>query len=105
MTTTESNIIEPFRIAQEAIHLPEVQAMIKRLADFNLAVSMPHMHATDDDGVERMVEMPAGTVQVERNLVNTFVPASVVEEEEGLLPVAWRYEDGIVACAQTCPHE
>jgi hypothetical protein len=32
------------RTAQEAIHHPEVQEMLRRLSQFNLGVFMPHMH-------------------------------------------------------------
>lgn len=91
--------------AQEAIDTQEVQDMIKRLGDFNLAVCMPHMHPEGPGGTGReMTELPPAVVQVERDLVNTFVPASEATDDD-LLPVAWRWEDGVVACAQTCPHE
>ena len=30
--------------AQEALNLPEVQDMLKRLSEFQLGIFMPHMH-------------------------------------------------------------
>lgn len=92
------------RTAQEAVATDEVQVMIKRLADFNLAVCMPHMHPADGESGREMTALPLDVVQVERNLVNTFVPADEADADD-LLPVAWRWADGLVVCANTCPHD
>jgi hypothetical protein len=32
------------RTAQAAIHLPEVQEMLRRLSEYKLGIFMPHMH-------------------------------------------------------------
>ena len=32
------------RRAQAAIHLPEVQAMLRRLSEYDLGIFMPHRH-------------------------------------------------------------
>lgn len=37
------------RRAADSIHLPEVQELVKRLAEYGLAVALPHMHG--DDGM------------------------------------------------------
>lgn len=96
---------EAFRIAQDAVETEEVKQIIKRLADFNLGVFMPHMHVPGPDGnLDRLAEMPSGTVQVERDLVNTFVPASAATDP-GLIAVGWRYKDGAIVCSNRCPHD
>ena len=41
------------RKAQAAIHLPEVQAMLRRLSEYELGIFMPHQHD------ERTGEFPA----------------------------------------------
>lgn len=91
--------------AQAAVETQEVQEIIKRLADFNLAVFMPHMHVDNGSGeADVIVEMPSHIVQVEENLVNKFVPR-VGLDTSGLLPVAWRYADGVIVCSNRCPHD
>ena len=35
---------QALRTAQEAIHLPEVQEMLRRLSEYKLGIFMPHMH-------------------------------------------------------------
>jgi hypothetical protein len=83
------------RAAQEAIETGEVQAMMKRLAEFNLGVCMPHMHPQPG----QFVDLPANMVAVERK--TEFVPHS---EAEGTLPVAWRWDEaaGAVVVARNC---
>ena len=40
----DSGLPQALRTAQEAIHLPEVQEMLRRLAEYRLGIFMPHMH-------------------------------------------------------------
>ena len=35
---------QALRTAQEAIHFPEVQEMLRRLSEYRLGIFMPHMH-------------------------------------------------------------
>ena len=35
---------DALRRAQEAIHFPEVQEMLRRLSEYQLGIFMPHMH-------------------------------------------------------------
>jgi hypothetical protein len=47
MTITEkqaATLPKELRTAQEAIQLPEVQEMMRKLSVYNLGVFMPHMH-------------------------------------------------------------
>ena len=57
------------QVAQGAIGLPEVQAMLRRLADFNLGIYMPHLH---EDETGRFLPLPDGLIQVEDDLTVTF---------------------------------
>lgn len=90
--------------AQDALHRPDVQEMVKRLAAFNLGVFMPHMH--DADG--NMEPLPEGIVQVEdENLQVAFMPQEQTIEtpERAYMPVAWRWSEATQSCAATnhCP--
>ncbi|MFE2117256.1 hypothetical protein ACFXAY_28175 [Streptomyces microflavus] len=80
--------------AQRAIQTPEVQNMIKELAKYNLAVSMPHMHTSGD-----FQEQPSDIVQVE--VKSDFLPAEQVEAL-GTLPVSWRWHEDRVIVSGSC---
>jgi hypothetical protein len=84
---------EELAIAQDAIQLPEVQEMMRKLAAYHLGVYMPHMH--DDKGALR--PLPEGITQVEDNLKVSFQSAAnSAEDPLGLsyIPVAWFWRDG-----------
>lgn len=83
------------QVAQKAIETKEVQEIIKQLAKHNLAVCMPHMH---NSGI---VELPKDMIQVERQLVTSFVHSSEVDHKT-MIPVVWRHIDGVVASASSC---
>jgi len=80
--------------AQQAINLPEVQEMIQRLGEYNLAVFMPHMHLTGD-----FQDQPADIVQVE--VKSEFHSAREVVAM-GVLPVSWRWHEGAVIVNGSC---
>lgn len=88
--------------AQEAIQLPEVQELMRKLADYNLAVCMPHMHNDDDGGFK---VLPADMVQVERDLQVSFEPRRDAESLRAI-PVAWQWQQtgpvGMAVCVQIC---
>ena len=88
--------------ALEAVNLPEVQALIKELSNYNLAVCVPHMHRPDID----FDVLPENTVQVEENCRVSWVLREELELMKGHVPVAWRWvNNGIVEdmeCIQTC---
>jgi len=54
--------------AAEAISLPDVQLMIKELGKHGLGVFIPHAHTEDG-----FAPLPSDTVQLESDLVVTFV--------------------------------
>ena len=94
---TLNNLPESLQIAQKAIETEEVQEIIKQLAKYNLGVCMPHMH-TENNG---FVELPKDMIQVEQQLVTSFVHSSEVDRET-MIPVVWRYIDGVVVSASSC---
>lgn len=75
-------------IAQQAIQLPEVQAMIRELAKYNLGVNIPHSH--DHEG--NFLALPPGMAQVERD--GKDVTFESVDSVSRLNPVGWRWVDG-----------
>ncbi len=88
---TLNNLPESLQLAQKAIDTEEVQEIIKQLAKYNLGVCRPHMH-TNNNG---FVELPKDMIQVERQLVTSFVHSSEVDDKT-MIPVVWRYIDGVV---------
>ena len=60
------------RRAQAAIHLPEVQAMLQRLSEFDLGVFMPHQH---DERTGDFQPLPDDMMQVESGLDVSFRPS------------------------------
>ena len=93
-----------FVTAQQAMELPEVQEMGRRLSAYGLGVSMPHMH--DDKG--DLVPMPEGIVQVEGDdLRASFVPADQVTDtpEQQYVTVGWRWSEKTRSMSGTvhCP--
>jgi hypothetical protein len=74
------------RTAQEAIQLPEVQEMMRKLAVYNLGVFMPHMHDTSG----RFQPSSEKFVQVEKGMRVSFAPTEeIVNDEDHYLPVGW----------------
>lgn len=88
---------ENLQIAQRAIETEELQEIIKQLAKHNLGVCMPHMHTEGG----KFAELPKDLIQVERKLVTSFVPASAIESGT-MVPVVWRWVDGMVVSASSC---
>ena len=84
-----AHLPEDLRLAQQAITLPEVQDMMRKLATYNLGICMPHIHTPS----ESFAVLPVGTVQVERGLEVSFAAKSETPEAD-TIPVAWRWEDG-----------
>jgi hypothetical protein len=86
-----SRLPQELRIAQEAIHLPEVQAMLQKLSAYNLGICMPHVH---DDRTGEFLPRPQDIIQVETDLEVSFQPAHVVlDHPETHLPVGWMWQD------------
>ena len=86
--------------AQEAIHLPEVQEMLHRLAAYQLGIYMPHMH---DARLGTFLPLADEVTQVESGLEVSFRPsAAIVKETDGYLPVGWVWRDGAPATSSVC---
>ena len=83
------------RSAQEAIHLPEVQEMLRRLSEFKLAIFMPHMH---DEHTGQFQALPDEVTQVEAGLEVSFQSSQdIASQSTRFLPVGWCWR----ACALT----
>lgn len=84
--------------AQDAIHLPEVQEMLKKLSEYNLGIYMPHQH-NETDGAFQL--LPDDTMQLENDLEVSF---SKNEDARSLsiLPVGWVWRKEGMAEASGC---
>src|SRR5579871_4345039 len=96
------NLPEELKLAQESINLPEVQEMLRKLADYNLGIYMPHMH---NEGTGAFQPLTSGITQVEDGLKVSFKPEGecVDSAERSYLPVGWYWKAGTAAlCSQRC---
>lgn len=86
--------------AQDAIYLPEVQEILRKLADYNLGIFMPHMH---DESTGEFQPLPAGVMQVESGLQVSF-PATgeVASQAIRFLPVGWSWRAGASEPVAVC---
>ena len=89
----------PLRTAQAAIHLPEVQEMLRKLSEYKLGVFMPHMH---DEVTGDFRPLPDEVTQVEAGLQVSFQPTRAIETEpDRFLPVGWYWRasaNTVLAC-------
>ena len=91
---------QALRTAQEAIHLPEVQQMLRRLADYKLGIFMPHMH---DDKTGEFKSLPDEVTQVESGFEVSFQPSEeIVNQTDRFLPVGWFWRAGVSTPAAVC---
>ncbi len=88
------------RKAQAAIHLPEVQAMLRRLSQYELGIFMPHQH---DERTGEFQPLPDDVMQVESGLKVSFRPiATIAKQTEQFLPVGWIWRAGASTLAAAC---
>ena len=91
---------QPLRTAQEAIHLPEVQEMLRRLSEYKLGIFMPHMH---DEQTGQFHPLPDEVMQVESGLEVSFQPAEdIADQTDRFLPVGWFWRAGASAPSAVC---
>ncbi|MEO7889391.1 MAG: hypothetical protein ABIW19_05250 [Vicinamibacterales bacterium] len=91
---------ESLRTAQEAIDLPEVQAILRRLSEYSLGVCMPHMHDDRTGGFQPLAD---DVMQVESGLAVSFRPAAeIAGQTDRFLPVAWFWRDGASTPSAAC---
>jgi hypothetical protein len=95
-----TNLPKQLRTAQESIHLPEVQEMLRKLSKYNLGIAMPHMHS-DETG--EFQALPQDLVQVEDGLEVSFRPAKQIDNHlEKYVPVAWAWREDAVTVMSMC---
>ena len=83
---------QTLRTAQAAIHLPEVQEMLRRLSEYKLGIFMPHMH---DEQTGEFQPLPDEVMQVESGLEVSFQPTvQIAKQADHFLPVAWVWRAG-----------
>ena len=87
------------RTAQEAIHLPEVQEILRKLSEYKLGIFMPHMH---DEMTGDFQPLPDEVTQVEAGLQVSFQSTQSIESEpDRFLPVGWFWRAN-ATLAQVC---
>ncbi len=86
--------------AQEAINLPEVQSMLKRLSEFQLGIFMPHRH---DEKTGAFQLLGDDLVQVESGLEVSFKLAKEITlQSDSFLPVGWFWRTEQAAPIAVC---
>jgi hypothetical protein len=88
------------RTAQEAIQLPEVQEMLRRLSEFKLGIFMPHMH---DEHTGEFHPLPDDVTQVESSLEVSFQRTEQIAiQADRFLPVGWCWRAGAATASAVC---
>ena len=91
---------QALRTAQEAIDLPEVQEMLRRLSEYRLGIFMPHMH---DERTGEFRPLPDEVTQVESGLKVSFQPAEeIAKQADCFLPVGWFWRAGASTSSAVC---
>ena len=91
---------QALRTAQEAIHLPEVQEMLRKLSAFKLGIFMPHMH---DEQTGEFHPLPDDVTQVESSLEVSFQRTNqIASQTNNFLPVGWCWRGGTAAASAVC---
>ena len=95
-----SGLPQALRTAQEAIHLPEVQEMLRRLSEYKLGIFMPHLH---DEKTGEFQPLPDEVVQVESGLEVSFQPTEeIANQADRFLPVGWFWRAGASTPSAVC---
>jgi hypothetical protein len=91
---------QALRTAQDAIHLPEVQEMLRRLSEYKLGIFMPHMH---NEHTGEFQLLPDEVMQVESGLQVSFQPAEeIANRTDRFLSVGWVWRAGASAPSAAC---
>lgn len=87
-------------IAQQAIGLPEVQEILRRLAEFKLGIFMPHSH---DEHTGDFQALPDEVIQVESGLAVSFQASEeIASQPDRFLPVGWCWRAGAATVSAAC---
>ena len=88
------------RKAQAAIHLLEVQEMLRRLSEYQLGIFMPHQH---DERTGEFQPLPDEVMQVESGYKVSFRRMEeIANQADRFLPVAWLWRTGALTPASAC---
>jgi hypothetical protein len=88
------------KTAQEAIHFPEVQEMLRRLSEYQLGIFMPHKH---DEQTGEFQPLPDEVIQVESGLNVSFLPGEEMAKQKNcFLPVGWLWRGGASTLVAAC---
>jgi hypothetical protein len=91
---------QTLKTAQDAMHLPEVQEILKRLSKFKLGIFMPHMHDEKTGGFQQLAD---DVMQVESGLQVSFkLTEEIANQNDRFLPVAWFWRGGATSIAAAC---
>ena len=91
---------QALRVAQDAMHLPEVQEMLERLSKYKLGIFMPHMHDEKTGGFQLLAD---DVMQVESGLQVSFKPTEeIANQRDRFLPVAWLWRAGATSVSAAC---
>ena len=91
---------QPLKTAQEAIHFPEVQEMLRRLSAYQLGIFMPHKH---DEHTGEFQPLPDELMQVESAMKVSFVSLEeMAKRTDRFLPVAWLWRAGAPTPVAAC---
>ena len=86
-------------MAQEAIQLPEVQEMLRKLSEYKLGIFMPHMHHRTG----AFEVLPDNVMQVESSLEVSFQSTEITANQpDRFLPVAWYWREGAAIPVSAC---
>ena len=97
---SDSGLPQALRTAQEAIHLPEVLEMLRRLSEYKLGIFMPHMH---DEHTGEFQLLPDEVMQVESGLEVSFQPTEeIANQTDRFMPVGWVWRAGASAPSAAC---
>ena len=104
MTNVAENSIgglpDSLRTAQAAIHLPEVQEMLRKLSQHNLGIYMPHMHDQHTGAFQRLADEIG---QVESGLAVSFRQSKeVASQADRFLPIGWCWRGGAMTVTAAC---
>jgi len=88
------------RTAQEAIHLPEVREILRKLSKYNLGIFMPHMHDEQSGGFQLL---PDELMQVEAGHEVSFRSTQEIAiQPDAYLPVGWFWRAGASTPLAVC---
>ena len=95
-----SGLPRALKTAQEAIHFPEVQEMLRKLSEYKLGIFMPHSH---DEHTGELQPLPDELMQVESGLEVSFVPkVEIANQPDRFLPVGWFWRAGESTTVAAC---